>query len=183
MNTIAPAAPPWPRGLVQVYTGDGKGKTTAALGLALRAVGWGYPVFIGQFMKAQDTGELRSAAVLTPLLTIEQFGQPDWVSLGDPSAEDLALTQRGLARIRAVLAAGEHRVVIMDEICVAVGFKLARVEEVLEIIAAKPLGVELVLTGRRAPAEIVAVADLVSEVCEVKHPYQQGIPARQGIEF
>lgn len=169
-------------GLVQVYTGDGKGKTTAALGLALRAAGWGYRVFIGQFMKGQDCGELHSVARLAPLVTIEQFGQPDLHWLGEPSSEEIALARRGLERIREVLASDQYQVVIMDEICVALHFKLVRVEDVLELIEHRPGGVELVLTGRRAPQAILDKADLVTEMVEVKHPYQRGVAARRGIE-
>lgn len=169
-------------GLVHVYTGDGKGKTTAALGLALRAAGWGYRVFIGQFMKGQDCGELHSAAYLAPLVTIEQFGQPDVHWLGHPSSQDIALAQRGLGRIREVLASGEYQIVILDEICIALYFKLVRLEDVLEIIEHRPKGVELVLTGRRAPQALLDKADLVTEMVEVKHPYQRGITARRGIE-
>jgi cob(I)alamin adenosyltransferase len=169
-------------GLVQVYTGDGKGKTTAALGLALRAAGWGYRVFIGQFMKGQDCGELHSLARLAPLVTIEQFGQPDLHWLGEPSPQDVALAQRGLERIREILAGGAYHMVIMDEICIALHFKLVRVEDVLEIIERRPAGVELVLTGRRAPQALLDKADLVTEMVEVKHPYQRGVMARRGIE-
>ena len=174
---------PIPRlGLVQVYTGDGKGKTTAALGLALRAAGWGYRTFVGQFMKGQDCGELHSAPRLAPYVAIEQFGQPNLRRLGQPAAEDVALAERGLGRIREVLASGEYQIVVLDEICVALHFRLARIGDVLEIIERRPPGVELVLTGRRAPQEILDVADLVTEMREVKHPYQRGVPARRGIE-
>jgi cob(I)alamin adenosyltransferase len=179
MDTSAGAPGP---GLVQVYTGDGKGKTTAALGLALRAAGWGYRSFIGQFMKGQDCGELHSLTLLSPLVTIEQFGQPHFLRLGDPLPEDIALTARGLARIRKVLGSGGYQIVVLDEICVALHFRLATVEEVLGLIRGRPAGVELVLTGRRAPQAILDAADLVTEMVEVKHPYQRGIPARRGIE-
>jgi len=169
-------------GLVQVYTGDGKGKTTAALGLALRAAGWGYRTFIGQFMKGQDCGELHSITHLAPYVTIEQFGQPNLLQLDRPAPEDIALAQHGLSRIREVLASGDYQIVVMDEICVALHFKLARIKDVLELIERRPPGVELVLTGRRAPQAILDKADLVTEMVELRHPYQRGVPARRGIE-
>lgn len=167
-------------GLVQVYTGDGKGKTTAALGLALRAAGWGLRSYIAQFMKGQDYGELHSLARLTPLITIEQFGQPSFIR--HASAEDLALAQQGLARALAALVSAEYNIVILDEICIALYFGLVRLEQVLELIDQRPAAVELVLTGRRAPQELIDRADLVTEMREIKHPFQQGVPARRGIE-
>jgi len=168
-------------GLVQVYTGDGKGKTTAALGLALRAAGRGYRVFIGQFMKAQDCGELHSLARLAPEIVIEQFGRPEFV-VGPARPEDVAAAQRGLARICEVMASGEYPIVILDEVCVALHFKLLDLTEVLALLDERPVGIELVLTGRRAPQELLDRADLVTEMRQIKHPYEQGIGARRGIE-
>ena len=176
------ASPPvWGQGLVQIYTGDGKGKTTAALGLALRAAGWGYRTFIGQFMKGVDYGELRSVQLLAPYVTIEQFGRPSFVH--EPAPEDRALAHKGLQRIGEVMASGAYQIVIMDEICVALHFRLVTVAEVLDLMAGRPAQVELVLTGRRAPQELVERADLVTEMVAVKHPYERGIPARRGVEF
>jgi cob(I)alamin adenosyltransferase len=170
-------------GLVQVYTGDGKGKTTAALGLALRAAGWGFRSYIGQFMKGRDYGELHSVARLSPLITIEPYGQPGFVRAGEIAAEDVALVARGLERVQAVLAAGEHQIVVLDEICMAVFFGLTPLQPVLDLIAGRPSGVELVLTGRRAPQALIDAADLVTEMVEIKHPYQRGIGARRGVEL
>jgi cob(I)alamin adenosyltransferase len=170
-------------GLVQVYTGDGKGKTTAALGLALRAAGWGYRTFIGQFMKGQDYGELHSIALLAPYVVLEQFGQPNFTRLGQADPEAIAMTDRGLGRIREVMASGAYRIIVLDEICMALYFKLAQLEDVLELIAHRPQGVEMILTGRRAPQALLDKADLVTEMREVKHPYQRSIPARRGIEL
>lgn len=169
-------------GLVQLYTGDGKGKTTAALGLALRAAGWGYRTFIGQFLKRQDYGELHSLARLADWITIEQFGRLSFVRAGQIRPQDRADARRGLARIQEVLLAGQYRIVVMDEICVALHFQVVTLAEVLELIERRPTQVELVLTGRRAPLELIERADLVTEMREVKHPYQRGISARQGIE-
>ena len=168
-------------GLVQVYTGSGKGKTTAALGLALRAAGWGYRTFIGQFMKGQKCGELQGASLLSQYITIEQFGRPDFVH--DPTAEDIALADRGLRRILEVMASGEYQIVVMDEICVAIGFRLVTTEDVLGVIERRHPGVELILTGRGAPRKILDRADLVTEAVEVKHPHQRGVAARRGIEY
>jgi cob(I)alamin adenosyltransferase len=169
-------------GLVQVYTGDGKGKTTAALGLAVRAAGHGYRTYIGQFMKGQHYGELRGVDLLAPCVTLEQYGDPTFLRREDVGERDRAMVRAGLARVREVLAAGEHQIVVLDEILIALFFDLASLDEVLDLIATRPEGVELVLTGRRAPQAIIDVADLVTEMVEVKHPYQRGIPARQGIE-
>jgi cob(I)alamin adenosyltransferase len=170
-------------GLVQVYTGDGKGKTTAALGLALRAAGWGYRTFIGQFMKGQDYGELHSVALLAPYVTLEQFGQPNFTREGRVTPEAIAMTERGLGRIREVMVSGTYRIVVLDEICMALYFKLAKLEDVLDLLAQRPQGLELILTGRRAPQALLDKADLVTEMLEIKHPYQRGVPARRGIEL
>ncbi|OGO04335.1 MAG: hypothetical protein A2Y73_03825 [Chloroflexi bacterium RBG_13_56_8] len=170
-------------GLVQVYTGEGKGKTTAALGLALRAAGWKYRTFIGQFMKGQDSGELHSIGLLSPYVTIERYGAPTFVHADEITPEDRAGVQRGLERIRQVVGSREYDIVVLDEICVALHYHLTSLEAVLTLIRDRPPGVELVLTGRWAPQEILDEANLVTEMVEVKHPYQQGISARRGIEW
>ncbi|MHB1296190.1 MAG: cob(I)yrinic acid a,c-diamide adenosyltransferase [Anaerolineae bacterium] len=183
MNMTRNADPDTSLGRLQIYTGAGKGKTTAALGLVLRAAGWGYRSFIGQFMKKQDTGELHSLARLGSLVTIEQFGQPSFVFQPGPSEEDRTMTRAGLRRIAEVLAGGEYQIVVMDEICVALHLKLATLDEVMPVVCARPKQMELVLTGQGAPQELVEAADLVTEMVLIKHPYQQGIPARRGIEY
>jgi cob(I)alamin adenosyltransferase len=170
-------------GLIQVYTGDGKGKTTAALGLALRAAGSGFRTYIGQFLKGRDYGELRAVEMLAPYVTIEQLGGPSFVHPGKATPEDVALARQGLDKVKAALQSGEYDIVVMDEVNVALYFELLTVEELLQVINDKPDNVELVLTGRRVPQEIIDLADLVTEMSEVKHPYQQGIKARKGIEF
>ncbi|MGB9724343.1 MAG: cob(I)yrinic acid a,c-diamide adenosyltransferase [Chloroflexia bacterium] len=170
-------------GLIQVYTGDGKGKTTAALGLALRAAGYGMRTYIGQFMKGQDYGELAGARLLAPYLTIEQYGRPSFVHLHRATPEDVRLAHEGLEKARAAMRSGDYAIVVLDEVCVALHFGLLGVEEVLAFLEEKPAGVELVLTGRRAPEALIARADLVTEMREVKHPYRQGVPARRGIEY
>jgi cob(I)alamin adenosyltransferase len=168
-------------GLVQVYTGDGKGKTTAALGLALRAAGYGLRTYVGQFLKGRPTGELQAARLLQPYLTIEQFGEFGFVAKGD--ARQAALARQGLQRMRRILLGGEYDIVIAEEVSVALDLELVSLEEVLVLLEERPYHVELILTGRGAPEELIARADLVTEMVAVKHPYAQGIEARQGIEF
>ena len=170
-------------GLVQVYTGDGKGKTTAVLGLALRAAGWGMKTYIGQFMKGRHYGELSAVRALAPYIAIEQYGRATFVHSKEGTPEDVAAAREGLRRIRTALVDGEYDVVVMDEINVALHFQLVSLVDVLEVMEARPAPVELILTGRRVPPEIVSHADLVTEMREVKHPYRRKIGARQGIEY
>jgi cob(I)alamin adenosyltransferase len=171
------------RGYVQVYTGNGKGKTTAALGLALRAAGWGYRTYIGQFLKGQSYGELRSVEALVPSITIEQFGRRGFVHVDrDPEEEDFRRAREGLDKCRRALLSGDYDLVVLDEVSVAVHFKLLSEEAILDLIEHKPEAVELVLTGRFAPASWLEKADLVTEMTEVKHYYNCGVRAREGIE-
>ncbi|AGL01356.1 cob(I)yrinic acid a,c-diamide adenosyltransferase [Desulfoscipio gibsoniae] len=172
------------QGLVQVYTGNGKGKTTASLGLALRAIGHGYKVFMLQFMKgSKDYGEIQAAEKYLPNLIIVQSGLETFVSRDNPSRTDIELAIQGLNTARKVISEGHYDLVILDEINTALDFNLIEPGDVLEIIKSKPCHVELVLTGRYAPKEITEAADLVSEVTLVKHPYYQGVTAREGIEY
>ena len=174
---------PLGKGYVQVYTGNGKGKTTAALGLALRAAGHGLRTYIGQFMKGQQYGELEAAKYLRPYLTIEQYGRPGWVHVqGPPEEEDVQLAREGLRKAREAMLSGKYQIVILDEIITAHRFGLIPLSDLMVFIASKPDGLELVLTGRHAPPEIVATADLVTEMVEVKHYFQKGVFARDGIE-
>jgi cob(I)alamin adenosyltransferase len=171
------------KGLVQVYTGSGKGKTTAALGLALRAVGSGLRVHIMQFLKGQTVyGELEAAKALAPLLTIEQVGRKNFIIPGKIDPVDVEVAQRAFARARTLLLSGDYDLVILDELNCAVDLGLIPLAAVKELIAHKPLTTELVLTGRGAHAEIIALADLVTEMREIKHYYNAGQPARVGIE-
>jgi len=171
------------KGYVQVYTGNGKGKSTAALGLAFRAMGRGLRTYIGQFMKGCYYGELEAANMVSPYITIEQYGRDAFVHVkSPPPEEDLWLARKGLARAREAMLCGSYSIVILDEIITAHYFNLVSLAEIEAIIADKPETVELVFTGRYAPPEVIAAADLVSEITEVKHYYQQGIYAREGIE-
>jgi len=169
------------KGYIQVYTGDGKGKTTAAIGLAIRAAGAGLRVYIGQFIKGMDYAELHALKRFDDLITIQQYGTGCFIT-GTPSVEDHELAKRGFDEIKQVVVSGKYDVVILDEINVAHYFKLISTEELLSIIDVKPEHVELVFTGRRAPQELIDRADLVTDMREVKHYYQQGVEARVGIE-
>jgi cob(I)alamin adenosyltransferase len=172
------------RGMVHVYTGGGKGKTTAALGLALRVIGHGGKVFMLQFMKgSKNYGELKAADKYLPNLTIVQSGLETFVSKEEPAEVDIRLALEGLALAKKVVAENYYDLVILDEINVALDFKLIPLKDVLELIKNKPDEMELVLTGRYAPREIIEVGDVVSDVTLVNHPYYHGVEARQGIEF
>jgi cob(I)alamin adenosyltransferase len=174
----------WPRGCLQVYTGDGKGKTTAAFGLALRAAGRGLRVWVGQFMKRFPYGEVAGAARLGGLVEIEQLGSETCIPWREePDPADAALASTGLARCAEILAAREHAVVVMDEVTCALHYRLFPLAALLDVVDARPKEVELVCTGRWAPEELIARADLVTEMREVKHPYAAlGLTARDGIE-
>jgi cob(I)alamin adenosyltransferase len=172
------------RGLLMVYTGDGKGKTTASLGLLLRAVGHGEKVALVQFMKGQPTGEITTLEkYLGDNVVIRRFGRDEFVDPSDPAPEDMALAARGLAEARRFLESGQYGLVILDELNVALDFGLVGVDAVLEVLKQRPADADVVITGRNAPRQIVDLADLVSEVREVKHHYRQGIPAQPGIEY
>jgi cob(I)alamin adenosyltransferase len=169
--------------MVQVYTGGGKGKTTAALGLALRAAGHGLRVYIIQFMKGgPHYGEL-GALRHQPNITLVQFGRAEFVSRQNPAPEDVQQAEEALRHSLDVLRKGQYDVVILDEINVALDFNLVSLEQVLALFEARPPHVELVLTGRNAHPQVIAQADLVTEMVEVKHPYSTGVKGRKGIEY
>lgn len=171
------------KGLVQVYTGNGKGKTTSALGLAMRALGHGASVTVIQFMKGwKDYGELVSASKFEGLEII-QTGRPDYVYKGKEQPEDYDEAKRGIETAREVMNSGKCDMLILDEINVALEYGLIPLDSVMELIKNKPYEMELVLTGRGAHREILGLADLVTEMRELKHPYNEGISARKGIEF
>ncbi len=166
---------------VHVYTGNGKGKTTAALGLAMRATGHELKVYMIQFMKGRiNYGELETAKLI-PNFTIKQFGRPDFVSKEHPDPEDIKLAQEGFNHAKNIILSGEYDIVILDEINVAMDFALISSEPVLSLLEERPPSVELILTGRNCPREIVKVADYVTEMLEIKHPYTEGTMARKGI--
>ncbi len=168
-------------GYTQVYTGNGKGKTTAAFGLALRAAGAGLRVFIAQFAKSQAYSELKSFALFGDQIKIRQYGQGGFIR-GKPSEGDIHAAQNGLQEVRREIGSGAWDVVILDEANIATHFCLFAVEDLLEIVDTKPESMELVITGRKADPRIIERADLVTEMKEIKHYYQKGLPARKGIE-
>ena len=169
------------KGYVQVYTGDGKGKTTAALGLSLRAAGAGLKVFIAQFIKMGDYSEIKALQRFSDLISVEQYGLGRFIK-GKPSIEDIEAAGKGLETVHAALMDAQYDVVILEEANVAVMCGLFSVDDVLGLIAIKPESVELIITGRGADPRIVEKADLVTEMKCIKHDYDQGVQARIGTE-
>jgi cob(I)alamin adenosyltransferase len=170
------------KGIVHVYTGPGKGKTTVALGLGLRAAGAGFKVHMLQFMKGRRYSEIGSIEKI-PNFTISQHGRDDFVSKEKPEQIDIDMAKEGFEKAKKIVKNNNHDMVILDEINVAVDYSLISVNDVLKLIDEKPEKLELVLTGRGAHPEIVKVADLVTEMLEIKHPYQQGVIGRKGVDF
>jgi cob(I)alamin adenosyltransferase len=171
------------KGYIQVYTGNGKGKTTAALGQALRAAGHGHRTFFGQFLKGQDYGELAAIHKLSSFITIEQFGRKGFIHVTEnPDEEDISRAQKGLEKCAQMMKSQEYRIIVLDEINVAVHFNLFLEKDIHDFLDAKPEEVEVILTGRYAPDSFIQRADLVTEMKEIKHYYKKGIQARQGIE-
>jgi cob(I)alamin adenosyltransferase len=165
-----------------VYTGNGKGKTTAALGLALRAVGHGMKVLMIQFMKGDPSGELESSTRLSPYLTLKQIGRKTFVSKSNPDPKDLQLAQEGFSMAKKAVQDDEYDIVILDEINLAIDYGLIPVKDLLQLMDSKPETVELILTGRNAKREILEKADLVTDMVDRRHYYDKGVPAREGIE-
>jgi len=170
------------RGFVQVYTGDGKGKTTAAVGLAVRAAGHGINSYVGQFMKGQPYGEV-AALREHRNITIEQFGGEHCIRREEASEEDRSRARTGLKKTREAMLSGSYEVIVLDEINVAVWFGLVTEDDVLDFLACRPANVEVVMTGRKASERLIQEADLVTEFKQVKHYYEKGILARDGIEL
>jgi cob(I)alamin adenosyltransferase len=168
-------------GYVQVYTGNGKGKTTAAIGLAVRALGAGWRVFIAQFLKTGDYSEHKALARFSDLLTVKTYGRNVFIR-GTPEDEDIRLAQEAMQEIAASVASEQYRLVVLDEANVAIHYGLIRVEQILDLFDQSPKGIEFVITGRHADPRLIARADLVTEMQEVKHYYQQGVKARVGVE-
>jgi len=169
------------KGYVQVYTGNGKGKTTAALGLALRAAGAGLRVYIAQFVKGMPYSEHKALERLADRISIRQFGRSCFIRK-DPEEEDYRAARAGLLEVQKILASGEYDLVILDEANVATTYRLFSAEELLAMVEARPEHVEVVITGRSADPKILERADLVTEMAEVRHYYTRGVEARPGIE-
>ncbi len=168
------------KGYIQVYTGNGKGKTTASLGLALRSVCAGNKVFMGQFVKDMKYNEAQAGKYL-PNFKIEQFGVGCFFDR-EPAQKDIEAAERGLKKIEEILKKGEYDLVILDEINIATHYNLLSPVKVLKVIKQRKENVEVVLTGRYASDLIIKEADLVTEMKEIKHYYTQGVKARDGIE-
>lgn len=169
------------KGYVQVYTGNGKGKTTAALGLAVRAAGAGLRVYIAQFIKKRRCSEHAALEAFGGMITIRQFG--GGLLLGrKPSAADIRAAQKGIESSRKEIVSGEYDLVILDEANVAAHYELIFVRDLLDLIEGKPAGIELVITGRYADKKVMDAADLVTEMREIKHYSKEGVKARRGIE-
>jgi cob(I)alamin adenosyltransferase len=169
------------KGYVQIYTGSGKGKTTAALGLSLRAAGAGLKVYIGQFLKKGDYSEIKALQRLSDAITIEQFGLGSFIK-GKPTREEILAANKGLERLKQVMASGDYDVIVVDEGNVAADCGLFDVQQLLDLIAARPDDTELIITGRGAAPAVMGKADIVTEMVEIKHYYQKGVAARTGIE-
>ncbi len=170
------------KGLIQVYTGNGKGKTTAALGQALRAAGRDKKVLIVQFMKKWDYGELHSLKQISQI-TIKTFGTKNFVYKGKAKEIDYQEAKKAFEEGVSGARSGKYDMVIFDELNVAVDFGLIKIEEVINFLKEKPEEVEVIITGRNASSELIDLADLVTEMREIKHPFQKGIKARIGIEY
>lgn len=168
------------KGYVQIYTGNGKGKTTAAFGLALRALCASKKVYIGQFLKGMKYSELNATKYFEDL-TIEQFGSENFI--GNPPKEaDILKVEEGLKRVVEIFEENIHDIVILDELNVAVSLKLVDEDKIIDLIRKKPDNVELIITGRNATEKLIEIADLVTEMKEIKHYYSSGVEARVGIE-
>ena len=170
------------KGYIHVYTGNGKGKTTSAIGLGIRAAGAGYKVHMIQFMKGRKYCELITLDDIKNF-TYSQHGRDEFVNKKNPEKIDIDLAQIGFKHTKELIKSEKYDMIILDEINVAVDFNLIKLKDILDLIENKPKGLELVLTGRYADKEFVKIADYVTEMLEIKHPYQQGVQARKGCDF
>lgn len=166
---------------VHVYTGEGKGKTTAALGLAIRAAGAGHKVFLAQFIKGGSYSELNALKRFDDLITVEQFGKGRFIN-GKPSEADISAARNGMKKMKDILASGDYKVVILDEANIALHYNLFTAEELIDLVDSRAEDTELIITGRKACPEILEKADLVTEMRAIKHYYKEGVRARVGIE-
>ncbi len=171
------------RGFIQVYTGDGKGKTTASIGQAIRAMGRDLHIYMGQFMKHGEYGELITLQDFQDKMVIDQYGEEGLHVKKTPTQKDIKRAEKGLKTLRDNMISKRFDMIIGDEILVANHFDLLDLTSLLDLIKEKPTNVELILTGRKAPKEVIEKADLVTEMKEIKHPYQIDIEARKGIEY
>ena len=170
------------KGYIHVYTGNGKGKTTSAIGLGIRASGAGYKVYMLQFMKGRKYSELVTIDKIKNF-SYSQHGRDEFVNKKNPEQIDIDLAKEGFDHAKKLVKSEKYDMIILDEINVAVDFNLIKLNDVLDLVETKPKGLELVLTGRYANKEFVKIADYVTEMLEIKHPYQQGVEARKGCDF
>jgi len=174
---------PFTKGLVQIFTGEGKGKTTAALGTAIRALGHGLRVYIVYFMKDNYPCGERNILSKLPNVDVVSFGSSKFVDPANVRPEEKEQARQALAAAREAMLSGSYALIVLDEVNLAVAWKLVKLDEVVRLITDKPQNVELILTGRQADTRLVQLADLVTEMLKIKHPYDKGITARQGIEY
>ena len=169
------------KGYVQVYTGNGKGKTTAALGLAIRAAGAVLRVYIAQFVKGMKYSELEALDRYSDRITLKQYGRTCFIR-NEPTPEDISAAREGLEEVRILLASGEYQLFILDETNIAVHYNLFSADELVNLVRSRPDSVEVVITGRNAHPKILEIADLITEMKEVRHYFTKGVDARTGIE-
>ncbi|GAB4410886.1 MAG: cob(I)yrinic acid a,c-diamide adenosyltransferase [Thermodesulfovibrionales bacterium] len=169
------------KGYIQVYTGNGKGKTTAALGLALRAAGAGLKVYIIQFIKKRRCSEHKALERFSDLITIRQYGR-GFILRGKPTGADVKAAQEGLKELKDIIKSGNYDIVILDEANVATHYGLISVDDLLGLMTVRHRGTELIITGRYADEKVIRAADLVTEMKEIKHYRRKGVKARTGIE-
>ena len=174
---------PFSQGLVQIFTGDGKGKTSAALGAVLRALGHGLRVYIVFFLKGDYPYGERNILSKLPNVTMASFGQREFVDPTNIKPEEIEQARQALAAARKAMLSGNYDLVVLDEVNIAVAWKMVELDEMLKLIRDKPQNVELILTGRQADTELVKSADLVTEMLKIKHPYDKKVLARKGIEY
>ena len=169
------------KGYIHVYTGDGKGKTTAALGLAIRAAGAGLKVFFCQFLKSGNYSEHEALKRFSDLIEVRQYGRGCFIR-SEPQKEDIEAATKGLLEVKDVISSGKYDVVILDEANIAIYYGLIKLDQLIEILKSRPSHVEVVITGRNADPKLIEEADLVTEMREIKHYYKKGVLARTGIE-
>lgn len=169
------------KGYIHLYTGNGKGKTTAAVGLAVRAVGAGKKVYIAQFVKGMIYSEIKALLQYLPSIEAKQYGLECFINR-KPTEDDIVAAQNGLVEVSEIIQSGVYDVLVLDEVTIAIYFKLFSVTDLIDILKLKPEQTEIIITGRYAPQELIELADLVTEMKEVKHYYQKGVLSREGID-
>ncbi|MEO0100875.1 MAG: cob(I)yrinic acid a,c-diamide adenosyltransferase [candidate division WOR-3 bacterium] len=168
--------------MIQVYTGNGKGKTTAAIGQAIRALGHNWKILMIQFMKGDEYGEIKVLKKL-PNITVKQFGLKTFVKKGELKPDDIKLAREGWQLAKEAIESRKYDMIILDELNCALDYGLLTVKEVLTVLLSAPRDLEIIITGRYAPKELIEIADLVSEIKEIKHPLQKGVVNRSGIDY